>query len=206
MLEVGFDNMLDPILIIKTAGLLGIFLIVFSESGLFFGFFLPGDTLLFAAGIFAFQGLFPLTLLIGIITVAAILGGNVGYWMGKNMGRKLFERKTSFFFNINRIHDVENFYKKYGPITILISRFIPFLRTFSPIVAGIGIMRYKTFTFYNIIGGIVWATTIPLLGYYFGRLIPNPDQLVLPVAIIILSFSFLPFLVKIVHHLLFKPR
>jgi len=198
--------MLDPILIIKTAGLLGIFLIVFSESGLFFGFFLPGDTLLFAAGIFAFQGLFPLTLLIGIIAIAAILGGNVGYWSGKSMGRKLFERDASFFFNKNRVYDVEKFYQKHGPITIIVSRFIPLLRTFSPIVAGVGLMKYKTFALYNIIGGLLWAITIPMLGYYFGRLIPNPDQFVLPVAILVLGVSFLPFFVKLVHHFVSKSK
>jgi membrane-associated protein len=198
--------MLDPILIIKTAGLLGIFLIVFSESGLFFGFFLPGDTLLFAAGIFAFQGLFPLSLLIGIIAVAAILGGNVGYWSGKNMGRKLFERDASFFFNKNRVYDVEKFYQKHGPITIIVSRFIPLLRTFSPIVAGVGLMKYKTFAIHNIIGGLLWATIIPMLGYYFGRLIPNPDQFVLPVAILVLGVSFLPFFVKMVHYFISKSK
>lgn len=196
--------MLDPILIIKTAGLLGIFLIVFSESGLFFGFFLPGDTLLFASGMFAFQGFFPIGLLIAVISVAAILGGNIGYWTGKTMGRKLFERKTSFFFNKDRVIDVENFYKKYGPITVLISRFVPFLRTFSPIVAGVGLMKRKIFTLYNILGGVLWATAIPLLGYYFGRLIPNPDRFVLPVAILVMGFSFLPFFLKLIHHLVFK--
>ena len=198
--------MLDPEFIIKTAGLLGIFLIVFSESGLFFGFFLPGDTLLFASGLFAFQGCFPISLLIAIVAVAAILGGNIGYWSGKTMGRKLFERDMSFLFNKKRIYDIENFYKKYGPLTIVFSRFIPFVRTFSPIVAGVGLMRRSIFNLYNVLGGVLWATIVPLLGYYFGRLIPNPDELVLPVAILVLSFSFIPLLIKIVHHFVSKPR
>ena len=198
--------MLDPNLIIKTAGLLGIFLIVFSESGMPFGFFLPGDTLLFAAGIFAFQGLFPIGLVITVIFAAGILGGNVGYWIGKNMGRKLFEREASFIFNKKRILDVENFYKKYGPVTVIFARFIPFLRTFSPIVAGVGVMHYKTFFLYNIVGSIIWATTMPTLGYYFGRLIPNPDQYVLPVAILVLAVSFLPFLIKLGYHFLHKHK
>jgi membrane-associated protein len=198
--------MLDPTLIIKTAGLLGIFLIVFCESGLFFGFFLPGDTLLFASGIFALQGLFPISLLITIIAIASMLGGFIGYWSGKTMGRKLFERQSSFFFNKNRVQDVERFYNKYGPITILIARFIPFVRTFSPIIAGVGKMKYKAFLFYNIIGAVIWASVVPLIGYYFGGLIPNPDRFLLPVAIIIVGFSFLPFILKFVHHLIFKSR
>lgn len=196
--------MLDPIFIIKTAGLIGIFLVVFAESGLFFGFFLPGDTLLFAGGIFAFQGIFPIQVLICVIGIAAILGGTVGYWMGKNMGRKLFEKHSSFFFNKERVYDVEKFYKKYGPVTVIISRFIPFARTFSPIVAGIGLMRYRIFLLYNIVGSVLWATSIPLLGYYFGRLIPNPDRYVLPVVIIVLGFSFLPLGLKLFHHYIFK--
>lgn len=198
--------MLDPIFIIKTAGLLGIFLIVFAESGLFFGFFLPGDTLLFASGLFAFQGLFPIELVIIACAVASILGGYIGYWSGKNMGRKLFERDASFFFNKKRIDDVEKFYKKYGPITIVMARFIPFIRTFSPIVAGVGLMKYKKFILFNVIGGVLWATVMPLLGYFLGKLIPNPDQFLLPIAIIIIAISFLPFIIKIVHHLISKTR
>jgi membrane-associated protein len=198
--------MLDPVTIIKTAGLLGIFLIVFSESGLPFGFFLPGDTLLFASGIFALQGFFPITTVIILVAIAGILGGHVGYWSGKKMGRKLFEKDLSFFFNKKRIIDAENLYKKHGAITILISRFIPFVRTFSPIIAGVGDMNKKSFNFYNIIGGILWAIVVPLLGYFFGHLIPNPDKFLLPVAFLVLLVSFMPFILKIFHHLFFRLR
>lgn len=198
--------MLDPVTIIKTAGLLGIFVIVFAESGLPFGFFLPGDTLLFASGIFALQGFFPVTVVIFLVAVASILGGNVGYWTGKKMGRKLFEKDFSFFFNKKRIIDAENFYKRHGSITILISRFIPFVRTFSPIIAGVGAMNRTSFNFYNILGGILWAIVVPSLGYFFGHLIPNPDKFLLPVAILVLCVSFLPFILKIFHHLVFRTR
>ncbi len=198
--------MLDPIFIIKTAGLLGISIIVFTESGMPFGFFLPGDTLLFATGIFALQGLFPIELVIVICAVASTLGGMGGYWMGETIGRKLFERKSSFFFNKNRVYDVERFYKKYGPLTILIARFIPFVRTFSPIIAGVGNMKYKSFFIYNILGAILWSTTVPLLGYYFGGLIPNPDRFLLPVALLIVGFSFLPIIGKFIYHFVFKAK
>jgi membrane-associated protein len=184
--------MLDPVTLVKTIGLLGISLIIFAESGLFFGFFLPGDTLLFAAGIFASQGYFPIALLIIVCSIAAIIGDNVGYWTGSTMGRGLFERETSFFFNKNRIHDAERFYNKHGSITIIAARFIPVIRTFAPIVAGVAKMRYKTFFAYNVIGGVLWATLVPLMGYYLATLIPNPDALLAPIVACVILISFLP--------------
>jgi membrane-associated protein len=184
--------MLDPITLVKTIGLLGIFILIFTESGLFFGFFLPGDTLLFAAGIFASQGYFPVGVLIGICALAAILGDNVGYWTGNTMGRRLFERNSSYFFNKNRVYDAERFYKKHGSITIIAARFIPVIRTFAPIVAGVAKMRYKTFFLYNVIGGILWVALVTLMGYYLGSLIPDPDRLLFPVLIFVLLISFLP--------------
>jgi membrane-associated protein len=196
--------MLDPITIIEALGLIGIFLIVFTESGLFFGFFLPGDTLLFSAGLFASQGFFSIELLIVGCIVAAIIGDNVGYWTGKRMGRKLFEKEASFFFNKNRIIEAERFYKKYGSITIIIARFIPVIRTFAPIIAGVAKMDHRIFFLNNVVGGIIWATGVPLLGYYFGSLIPNPDRFLLPVIIFVLCISFLPFFIKIIHHYLKK--
>jgi membrane-associated protein len=198
--------MLDPTVIIKAAGLIGIFLIVFAESGLFFGFFLPGDTLLFAAGIFASQGLFSISVLIGICTIAAVLGDTVGYWMGKKMGRKLFEKDATFFFNKKRVLEAEHFYRKYGSVTIIIARFIPIIRTFAPIVAGVAGMQYRTFVTYNVIGGIVWCVTLPLLGYYLGSMIPNPDTFLLPILFLVLAFSFLPLAVKFAHHLITRKR
>jgi membrane-associated protein len=198
--------MLDPITIIKAVGLIGIFLIVFAESGLFFGFFLPGDTLLFSAGLFASQGYFSIQFLIIGCIVAAILGDSVGYFTGKKMGRKLFERDASFFFNKNRIQDAEKFYKKYGAVTLILARFIPLIRTFAPIVAGVAHMKYSIFLLNNIIGGVLWTTVVTLLGYYFGSLIPNPDRYLLPIVIFIICISFLPFFIKIIHHYTKKER
>ncbi|MDE2030737.1 MAG: DedA family protein [Patescibacteria group bacterium] len=189
--------MLDPITIIKTVGVIGVFLIIFTETGLFFGFFLPGDTLLFTAGIFASQGFMSLPFLIIISSVAAILGDTTGYMTGKHMGRKLFERDAGFFFKKKRLKDAEDFYEKHGKYTIIIARFIPMIRTFGPIVAGIGKMRYKTFITYNIIGGIFWTTLMLSLGYFLGTIIPNPDKYILPVIFLIVVISFMPLIFKI---------
>jgi membrane-associated protein len=194
--------MFDPITIIKSAGLIGIYSIIFIESGLLVGFFLPGDTLLFAAGIFASQGIFPLGLLIFGCILAAILGDNVGYWTGNKFGRKLFEREHSTFFNKEKLLVAEKFYKKYGAITIILSRFIPIIRTFAPVVAGVAKMSHRTFFIYNIIGGVLWITSITLLGFYFGSLIPNIDTFLMPIFLLVILFSFLPFISKFVYKLI----
>ncbi|ETB64170.1 TPA: hypothetical protein DIC38_00365 [Candidatus Nomurabacteria bacterium] len=190
--------MLDPVTIIKTVGVVGIILIVFAETGLFFGFFFPGDSLLFTAGIIASQGYLNIwVLLIGCI-IFAILGDSVGYWSGKKYGRKLFDRDQGFFFQRKRILEAEQFYEKYGKMTIIIARFVPVVRTFAPIVAGIGKMHYKTFISYNIIGGIVWVSSMLLLGYFLGGLIPNPDKYIIPIALFIIFISFIPIILKII--------
>jgi len=198
--------MLDPILIIKTVGLIGIFLIIFAESGLFFGFFFPGDTLLFAGGILASHGFISISLLIIGCVIAAIVGDNVGYWTGKHFGYKLFNSESSFFFNKKNVNRAENFYSKHGPITIIAARFIPMIRTFVPVVAGIANMQYKKFFLYNVIGGILWSVLLPLVGYYFGNIIPNPDKYFLPVAILIISFSFLPIIARSIYFLINKRK
>ncbi len=189
--------MFDPITLIKTVGVIGIILIIFAETGLFVGFFLPGDSLLFTAGIFASQGFISLEfLLIGGI-IAAILGDSVGYWSGKKYGRKLFERDSGFFFKKKRLQDAEEFYKKHGKITIVIARFVPIIRTFAPIVAGIGKMHYITFVSYNIFGGILWIGSMVFLGYFLGGLIPDPDKYILPIALVIIFISVVPILGKV---------
>lgn len=190
--------MLDPIFLITTVGLLGIIFIIFAETGLFFGFFFPGDSLLFTAGILASQGIFNIYLLITLCIVAAILGDNVGYWSGKKYGRALFERDAGFFFKKKRIKDAEEFYEKHGKYTIIVARFVPIIRTFAPIVAGIGRMKYSVFVFYNIIGGILWVTLMSLLGYFLGSLISNPDKYIIPIALLIIFISFLPILSKFI--------
>lgn len=191
-------SILDPIFIIKTLGAIGIILIVFAETGLFFGFFFPGDSLLFTAGIFASQGFFGIgVLLVGCI-VAAIIGDTVGYWSGRKYGRRLFDRDDGFFFKKKYLYDAEIFYEKHGKYTIIIARFIPIIRTFAPIVAGIGNMKYSSFFSYNVFGGVVWVTTLLLLGYFLGGLIPNPDKYIIPIAFIIIIVSFFPIIFKMI--------
>lgn len=190
--------MLDPVLIIKTVGLIGIIFIVFAETGLFFGFFFPGDSLLFTAGLIASQGVFNIYYVLIFCILAAVLGDSIGYWSGKKYGRKLFDRDSGFFFKKKRVRDAEEFYTKYGKHTIIIARFVPIVRTFAPIVAGIGEMHYGTFISYNIIGGILWVLAVTLLGYMFGGMITNPDQYIIPIALVIIFISVIPILIKLI--------
>jgi membrane-associated protein len=197
-------QLLDPIFIIKAVGIIGIILIVFAETGLFFGFFFPGDSLLFTAGIFASQGYLSIgILLIGCI-IAAILGDSIGYWSGKKYGRKLFDRDQGFFFKKKHLYDAEIFYEKHGKSTIIIARFIPIIRTFAPIVAGIGNMKYLVFISYNIFGGILWVTGVLLAGYFLGGIIPNPDKYIIPIAFLIIVISFLPIVFKMIRFKIHK--
>ncbi len=196
--------MLDATSLIETVGLIGIILVIFAETGLFFGFFFPGDSLLFTAGILASQGVFDIYTLLIFCTIAAILGDSVGYWSGKKYGRRLFERDAGFFFKKKRIHDAEKFYEKYGKYTIVIARFVPVIRTFAPIVAGIGKMDYKTFISYNIFGGIFWVFSVTLLGYIFGGMVTNPDTYIIPIALLIIFISFIPIIIKILRAKLSK--
>lgn len=198
--------MLDPINIITTAGIAGVVIVVFIESAFFFGFFLPGDTLLFASGIFALQGFFPLWLIILCIASASVLGNSVGYWTGRKIGRKFFEREASLFFNKKRIYEVEHFYERHGAITIIIARFIPIVRTFAPIIAGVGEMKRTTFIVCNLIGGFLWALVVPSIGYYFGSLVPNPDRFLLPIVLFVIGLSLLPVLVNGIRHFLSRHR
>ena len=192
--------MLDPVFLITTVGLIGIIFIIFAETGLFFGFFFPGDSLLFTAGILASQGIFNIYYLIIFCILAAILGDSVGYWSGKKYGRALFERDAGFFFKKKRIQDAEEFYEKHGKYTIIMARFVPIIRTFAPIVAGIGRMRYSTFILYNVFGGIFWVTLMTTLGYFLGGLISNPDKYIIPIALLIIFISFLPIFSKFIRH------
>lgn len=183
-------HLLDPQYLISTLGLIGVCVIVFAESGLFFGFFLPGDSLLFTAGLLASQGHMNIVLLVTGCIVAAIAGDSVGYAFGRKVGKTLFTREDSFFFHKKHAERAEKFYEKYGVKTIIIARFVPIVRTFAPIVAGVGNMHYRTFITYNIIGGVFWAGSLTLMGYFLGTLIPGISKYldVIIIGIIILSF------------------
>jgi membrane-associated protein len=186
------STLFNSTLIIESLGLFGVFLIVFAESGLFIGFFLPGDSLLFTAGFLASQhivGIIPLV--IGAM-IAAILGDSVGYAFGVKVGPKIFTKKDSFFFKEENVQKSEKFFEKYGPKSLILARFMPVIRTFTPILAGVGTMNYRTFFLYNSIGGILWAGGLCGLGFYLGSVIPNIDNYLLPIIIVIIIVSILP--------------
>lgn len=178
--------------LIKTVGYLGIFGIVFAESGLLVGFFLPGDSLLFTAGLLASQHYFDITALIFIVFLGAVLGDQVGYAFGRSVGPKLFKREDSLLFSKKNLTRAKDFYAQYGVITIVLARFIPVIRTFAPIVAGIGQMKYRTFVWFNILGGLLWSLALTLAGYYLVKVIPGIEQYISWVIIIIIVISIIP--------------
>jgi len=185
-------HFLEIIPLIKTFGLIGVFCFVFAESGLFFGFLLPGDSLLFTAGVFASAGYFNLGILFMGSFICAFLGDTVGYWSGKKFGPKLFSRPNSFFFNKKNLDKTQHFYDKYGKKTVTLARFVPIVRTFAPIMAGTAQMRYKDFLFYNILGGFFWTSIMILAGYFLGNSIKNIDAYILPITGGIILVSLIP--------------
>ncbi len=185
-------SLLEPKTLIMTVGTIGVIAVIFIETGLFFGFFFPGDSLLFTAGFLASQGYVSLAgLLIGTF-LAAIIGDSVGYAFGKKVGPALFAREDSKIFNKQHIAKAQNFYEKHGKKTIILARFMPIIRTFAPIVAGVGGMNYRTFLTFNILGGFVWTWGMIWLGYGLGALIPDPDRFVIPVVLVIIILSAIP--------------
>ena len=189
---------LDLIKIIESVGYLGLFAIIFSESGLLVGFFLPGDSLLFTAGFLASQGFFNILLLTPMTFIAAVMGDSVGYAFGQKVGPKLFKKEDSIFFHKKHLIRAKNFYNKHGGKTITIARFLPVIRTFAPIVAGIGQMPYKKFLAYNILGGFLWAVCIPFAGYFLGSLIPSVDKYLFPIIVVIVLASVAPSVIHLI--------
>lgn len=183
---------------IAQAGLWLIALIIFAESGLLIGFFLPGDTLLIAAGVLASQGALPIEWTIIVIATAAIIGDNVGYTIGQYSGRRLFRKKDGVLFKHEYVERAQAFYDKHGGKTIIIARFTPIVRTFAPMVAGIGKMPRGKFFAYNVIGGIIWATILPLLGYWVGSKIPKIGDYLEYAIIFVVLMSLAPALWHIV--------
>ena len=178
--------------IIVAVGLIGLFAIVFAESGLFFGFFLPGDSLLFTAGFLASQGYFSLGMLMLLLSIAAIAGDSVGYWTGEKFGRRLFTREDSFWFNKKHLDTAHEFYEKHGGKAIVLARFLPAVRTFVPIVAGMARMSYRKFLLFNVFGGLFWVVSLTAGGYVFGSLIPDVDRYLIPVVLLIIIVSAAP--------------
>jgi membrane-associated protein len=190
---------LDPEWLISTFGLLGILAIVFAESGLLIGFFLPGDSLLFTAGLLTADGeyiTYPLWLVCLLITIAAIAGDQVGYAFGKKVGPALFRRPNSRLFKQENLLKAHEFFEKYGARSIVLARFVPIVRTFTPIVAGVSGMRYRTFVVYNVIGGVLWGTGVTVLGFFLGQ-IPFVKEHIELILIAIVFISVIPIAIEL---------
>ena len=177
--------------IISAGGIFLIAGIIFAESGLLLGFFLPGDTLLFGAGLAASQGKFSLLALIIAVVIAAVVGDNVGYSIGRRAGPRIFKKKDGILFRQEYLTKSEEFYEKHGGKTIILARFTPIVRTFAPVVAGAGKMSRQKFMFYNIIGGVLWGGGMSVLGYSIGSKIPHLDKYIEVVIIGVMLFSIL---------------
>jgi len=188
----------DLISLIQAVGYLGVFTIVLLESGLLIGFFFPGDSLLFTAGFLASQGFFDIKILIIGCFIAAVVGDSIGYYIGKKLGPKIFNKDDSIFFKKKHLEKAQGFYEKHGGKTIILARFLPIVRAFAPVVAGAGKMDYKRFAIFNLIGGVLWAIGVTLAGYYLGSVIPDVDKYLLPIVGLIILASLAP----VVHHIL----
>lgn len=180
--------------LLTTVGYVGLAVIILCETGLLFGFFLPGDSLLFTAGLLASQGVFAIWLLIPILAVAAIVGDSIGYAIGARVGPALYRREDSFFFRKRYIEETEAFYAKHGPYTIVLARFVPIVRTFAPVLAGVGRMHYPLFVRYNVLGGLLWTVGLTLAGYFLGALVPGVADYLDAIIIGIILLSLTPLL------------
>jgi len=189
--------MFDVTHMIQSGGLLLIALIIFSESGMMVGFFLPGDTLLFSAGILAASGQLPIGPTLLVIALAAIIGDNVGYHIGNKLGPRLFRKKDSLVFRKEQIDRAEAFYEKHGSKTMLIAHFIPVVRAFVPVTAGAAKMPYKQYVVYDAIGDIAWTLSIVLLGYFVGSRIPGIEKYIEPVLILVILVFLAPTLLHV---------
>lgn len=181
-------------------GYVGVTVVVFAETGLLIGFFLPGDSLLFTAGFLASQGIFHIVFLIALCAVAAVVGDGVGYAFGARVGPKLFTREDSLLFHRDHVERARRFYEHHGPKAIVLARFVPVARTFVPILAGVGQMQYATFLAYNVVGAGLWAIGVPLLGYFLGRTIPGIDQYLFPIVLLIILLSISPGIIHVMRN------
>jgi membrane-associated protein len=177
--------------IIQAGGLLAVGLIIFAESGLLLGFFLPGDTLLLTAGLFAGQGRLPLGWLLFTVILAAVIGYQVGYGIGQRIGPKLFKRQSGILFREDYIARTRAFLEKYGAATVVLARFIAHVRTFISVIAGAGQMNRRAYLTYNIIGAVLWGGGVTLLGYVLGSQVPNIDRYFFPVIVILLILIYM---------------
>src|SRR6266850_174400 len=201
--------MLDPILqllhqlydvrgIIEWGGLALLTVIVFTETGLMFGFFLPGDSLLVTAGVFAAAGHLNIGTVLVLCTVAAVVGDQLGYYIGYRTGPRIFRREDSLLFKRKHLLRARDFYERHGGKTIIFARFVPIIRTFAPVVAGVGQMEYRRFVTFNVVGGFGWVWSMSLLGYSLGRMVPDIDRHIHIVIAVVIVLSILPGVVEYV--------
>lgn len=192
-------DLLDSIIAL---GYVAIGLTVFVESGLLVGFFLPGDSLLFTAGVLASQNVFNIYILVPLVVAAAILGDTVGYWLGRTLGQRIFIRDDSLFFRKAYVEKTTAFFERYGKKTIILARFVPVVRTFAPVMAGVAQMRYHTFLTYNVIGGVLWGAGLPFLGFWLGSSFPWVEEYLTYIILAIIAVSFLPLVFEVYRYLM----
>jgi membrane-associated protein len=188
-----FDRLRDLPALVQWAGYIGLTAIIFTETGLFFGFFLPGDSLLVTAGLLSAQGL-PLDVYVlgGLLNLAAVVGDNTNYWVGRLAGARIVRQRDSFFFKKKHVERAHEFYARHGAKMVVLARFIPIVRTFAPLVAGIGTMNYRTFLTFSVLGGTLWIWSMLFTGYFLGRYVPGIDRHIELVIIVVILLSILP--------------
>ena len=189
-----FHQLHDPRVLVQTAGYVGLTVIIFAETGLLIGFFLPGDSLLVTAGLLATQPQFGLNLwLLGVLlTIAAIVGNSLGYAIGRYTGPRLFTRDDSLLFRKKHLLRAQAFYEKHGGKTLVIARFMPIVRTFVPVVAGFGAMNLRAYTAYNVLGAVLWIWSMLCIGYFLGSTIPGVEDHITQIVLAVIFISLLP--------------
>ncbi|MGI4020810.1 MAG: DedA family protein [Janthinobacterium lividum] len=190
-------NLVDAQAIISKGGIYLIFFIVLAETGLFFGFFLPGDYLLFLAGIFCATGVLEVTIyqLLGTLFLAGVLGNYAGYWFGYSTGRMLFNKEDSFFFKKRYVYMAEDFFKKHGGMALIFGRFFPIIRTFAPIFAGVAKVDFKKFSLYNLLGSFLWVMLLTLVGFFLGKKFPGIVHYMPYIILILISITATPIVI-----------
>ena len=193
-----FHQLNDLRTLVQAAGYIGLTAIIFSETGLLIGFFLPGDSLLVTAGLLATQPQFGLNIwLLGLLlTIAAIVGNTLGYAIGRYTGPRLFTRDDSLLFKKKHLYHAQAFYEKHGGKTLIIARFMPIVRTFVPVVAGLGAMNFRTYTAYNVLGAVLWIWSMLFIGYFLGLYIPGVEHHITKVILVVIFLSILPGLIS----------
>lgn len=192
-----FQTLYDLPKLISLVGYLGLFFIIFAETGLLVGFFLPGDSLLLTAGVFAAVGHLNIYLLVPLLFAAAVIGDAVGYSFGRKVGPAFFNKSDTWYFKKKHLKYAREYYEKHGGKTIVIARFVPIVRTFAPIVAGISGMKYKDFFAFNVIGAFLWAAGLTLAGFFLGSLVPDVEKYIFLIIAVIIAISVLPVVVKV---------